>query len=78
MPSTNDILSAIAEHLGLSVEDIDRRATLRDDLNLGPLELNDLLNFLSKKYAVDFDPQDTEHLKTVEDLLSLVEDNLIA
>lgn len=78
MPSSSEILMAIAEHLGLSAEDIDRRATLRDDLNLGLIELNDLLNFLSKKYGVDFDPEDTENLQTVEDLILLVEDSLIA
>lgn len=78
MPSTKDILESIAEHLGLSTEDIDSKAFLREDLNLGTVELNDLLNFLSKKYDIVFDPQDTENLKMVEDLILLVEDNLIA
>lgn len=78
MPNTNDILESIAEHLGLSPEDIDPKAFLREDLNLGPVELNDLLNFLSKKYDIVFEPQDTENLKMVEDLILLVEDNLIA
>lgn len=78
MPNTKDILESIAEHLGLSTEDIDAKAFLREDLNLGPVELNDLLNFLSKKYDIVFDPQDTENLKMVEDLILLVEDNLIA
>ena len=75
MPNTNDILESIAEHLGLSPEDIDPKALLREDLNLGPVELNDLLNFLSKKYDIIFEPED---LKTAEDLILLVEDNLIA
>lgn len=78
MPNTKDILESIAEHLGLSPEDIDSKAFLREDLNLGPVELNDLLNFLSKKYDIVFEPQDTENLNTVEDLILLVEDNLIA
>lgn len=78
MPNTKDILESIAEHLGLSAEDIDSKALLREDLNLGPVELNDLLNFLSKKYEIVFEPQDTENLNTVEDLILLAEDNLIA
>ncbi len=78
MPDNKDILGSIAEHLGLSPEDIDLKALLREDLNLGPVELNDLLNFLSKKYEIVFDPQDTENLSMVEDLVLLVEDNLIA
>ncbi|MBI2334591.1 acyl carrier protein [Candidatus Daviesbacteria bacterium] len=78
MPNSTDILSSIAEHLGLFAEDLDPKALLREDLNLGPVELNDLLNFLSKKYQIVFELEDTENLKTVEDLVALVEDNLIA
>ena len=71
------ILQAIAEHLGLSLEDIDRHALLRDDLGLGPIELNDLLNDLSKKFNITFDPQEVDSLQKVEDLIVMVEDNLL-
>lgn len=76
-PETVDIIQAIAEHLGLSPEDVDRQALLREDLNLGPIELNDLLIFLSKRFQITFEPEDTENLKKVEDLMVLVEDNLL-
>lgn len=78
MPTSSDIIKAIAEHLGLSPEDLDPQADLREELNLGPIELNDLLNHLQKQFNVDFDPQDAENLEKVEDLVVLVEDNLIA
>jgi len=77
MPTTNDIITAIAEHLGLAPEDLDRGALLQEDLNLGHIELNDLLSFLSRKFNISFDLEDVENLKKVEDLLSLVEDNLL-
>lgn len=77
MNQEREILEAIAEHLGLSVEDLDRKALLREELNLGPIELNDLLADLSKKFDVTFDPEETEDLKKVEDLIVLVEDNLL-
>ena len=32
-----EILQAIAEHLGLSPEDLDRRALLQEELNLVPI-----------------------------------------
>lgn len=75
--SENKILQAIADHLGLSPEDIDRNADLQTELGLGPVELNDLLNELAQKFDVIFDPVETENLQRVEDLIVLIEDNLI-
>lgn len=72
-----EIIQAIAEHLGLSPEDLDRHALLQEELNLGPIELNELLFYLAQKFNLDFDPEDTEDLKKVEDLIVLVEDNLL-
>lgn len=77
MPTTNDILKAIAEHLTLNTEDIDRQSLLREDLNLGPIELNDLLSDLSEKFDLTLRPDEVEKLETVDDLVVLIEDNLI-
>ena len=77
MPTDKQIIQEIAEHLGLSPEDIDRETRLREELNLGPVELNDLLHFLSEKFDIYFTPEDMENLQTVDDLIVLVEDNLI-
>lgn len=77
MADTKEIIQAIAEGLGVSAEDIDIHASLKDDLGLGPIELNDLLNSLSKKFDVTFMPEDLEELETVSDLIELVEDNLL-
>lgn len=77
MNNETEIIQAIAEHLGLAPEDLDRQSLLREDLNLGPVELNDLLHDLSRQFDVIFSPEDTLNLKTVEDLIVLVEDNLL-
>lgn len=77
MSTEVQIIQQIAEHLGLSPEDVDRGALLREDLSLGPIELNDLLSNLSQKFNVSFDPDEIENLKKVDDLIVLVEDNLI-
>lgn len=71
------IIQVIAEHLGLSPEDLDRQALLAEELNLGPIELNDLLSELSQKFNVSFDAADIENLKKVDDLIVLIEDNLL-
>lgn len=77
MNTEKQIIQAIAEHLGLTAEDLDHSALLREDLGMGPIELNDLLSDLSEKFNISFETQDIENLKKVDDLIVLVEDNLI-
>ena len=71
------VIQAIADHLGLTPQDLEKEALLRDDLNLGPVELTDLINDLSQKFDITFNPEDVAGLQTVEDLIMLVEDNSI-
>ena len=71
------IIQAIAEQLALSPEDVDRGALLREELNLGPIELNDLLSNLAQKFNISFESDEVEHLNKVEDLIVLVEDSLL-
>lgn len=73
-----EIIKKIAEHLGLAPEELDRSASLRNDLALGPLDLNDLLESLQTSFHVNFEADDIANLRTVNDLVSLVEDSLIA
>lgn len=72
-----EILKAIAEYLGVTAEDLDRGASLRDDLSLGSIEINDLLSNLSLKFKVTISPDETENLNKIEDIVVLIEDNLI-
>lgn len=71
------IFAAIAESLGLSPSDLDRSSDLTEDLTLSPIELNDLITNLSGKFNVILSSEDLSELKTVDDLLVLIEDNLI-
>lgn len=77
MNQETKILQAIAEHLGLSIEDLDRHALLREELNLGPIELHDLLSDLAQKFDISFNPEEVEDLKRIDDLIVLIEDNLL-
>lgn len=77
MPTSQDIIKAIAEHLGLAPEDLDQHSLLQEDLGLGPIELNDLLSDLSQKFNISFEEDEVASLQKIEDLVSLVEDNLI-
>lgn len=77
MNTQKEIIEAMAEHLGLSPQDIDRQASLQEDLNLSQIEINDLITYLSHKFDVVLDPEDLSDAELVEDLIVLIEDNLI-
>lgn len=77
MNAQSDIIDEIARHLGVTPADIDLQASLKNDLGLGPIEIADLLNALSIKFKINFDPADTEELSSVNDLVVMVEDLLL-
>lgn len=77
MSTELQIISAVAEYLGLSPEDLDRQTLLQEELNLGTIELNDLLLNLSQRFNVSFKPDEVRDLKKVGDLIVLIEDNLL-
>lgn len=77
MPDQKEIISTIAEYLGISLTDIDRSSDLREDLGLGIIELNDLVSKLSQHFQITFDSEEVAGLQTVDDLIVLIEDNLL-
>lgn len=71
------ITEAIADSLTLPVADVDPEASLQDDLSLNPVEVADLLHNLAEKFNIVFEPEETMGLKTVSDLIELIEDKLL-
>lgn len=74
MIEQKQIIEVIAETLGLPVGDIDMDSSLADDLGLNPVEIADLLHTLSEQFHIIFEPFEVEHVKTVGDLIMLIED----
>ncbi len=77
MKQQADIIDAIAKHLGVTPQDIEPNASLRDDLGLGPIEISDLLNDLATQFNIIFDPTEIEQINTVDDLIVAIEDLLL-
>lgn len=69
-----EIIEEIAKHLGITPQDIDLSASLSEDLTLSPVELADLLSDLAQRFQVVFDPSDIENLRTVNDVVEIIED----
>lgn len=68
------VIAEIAKHLGVTPQDIDLNASLPEDLGLGPVELADMIAYLSEKFSVTFPPSEMEGLHTVHDVIVAIED----
>ncbi len=68
------VIAEFAKHLGVTPQDIDLSASLAEDLGIGPVEMADLINFMSEKFQVTFHRSDIEGLRTVNDLVVAIED----
>lgn len=77
MSDQKKIIEAIAENLGLPAADIDVESHLQDDLGLNPIEVADLLGHLANRFNIVFDPNEPSQVKTVGNLIDLIEDKLI-
>lgn len=74
MNQQKEIIEEIAKYLGVTPQDIDLSASLSDNLGLGAIELADLLSALSVRFDVTFNPTEIENLRTVHDIVIMVED----
>lgn len=74
MDKQQEVINFIAKHLGVTPQDIDIESSLSDNLELGPIEISDLLAELSAEFNVVFMPEDVASIKTVRDIVILIED----
>lgn len=77
MADQQQIIEAIAENLALPAADLDMDASFQDDLGLNPVEVADLLAELSQKFNIIFDHSELTQIKTVGDLVVMIEDKLL-
>lgn len=77
MVDQKQIIEAIADSLTLPVTDVDPEASLQDDLGLNPVAVADLIHDLTDRFHVIFEAEETMQLKTVSDLIEMVEDKLL-
>lgn len=77
MADQQEIIEAIAESLGLPPADIDMDSSLQDDLGLNPVEVADLMHGLSSRFQIIFESSETETIRTIGDLIVLIEDKLL-
>lgn len=66
------IAKIIANKTGVDPEDIKEESYLEDDLNIGEMELVDIIGALEEEYAVEFTEVEKEKVESIMDLIELV------
>jgi len=66
-----DIRKIIEEKTGLEPSEITPESYFEDDLNIGEMELIEILNELEEKYHTDL-TEERENIETVQDLVDIL------
>ncbi len=69
------VLKLFSNHFGIPFEDLKPEFELEKDLNATKLELNDFYSLLESTFEIKIDPQESESLKTVGDLINFIIDH---
>ncbi len=68
-----EVLATIAEQLALDVADVAPEKSFIQDLNADSLDLTELIMTLEEKFSIEIADDEAERLKTVQDVLSFIE-----
>lgn len=68
----NKIAEMIADKTGVDLQDVTEEAYFEDDLNIGEIELLDIISALEEEYAVEFEEEEKERIKSVMDMVEII------
>lgn len=66
------IIEIIVEKTGVDPEDVTKESYLEDDLNIGEMELLEIIALLEEEYAIEFEEEEKENISSVMDLVEIV------
>ena len=72
MNEEQKIINLVSNILGISPNEVKAESHLKDDLNAQDLEITDLLLQLEKEFSVQFSPDETKNIETIQDIIDLV------
>lgn len=71
-----EVITIIAEKLGLPTPSVTADSHLFEDLNISKLEKADIIQALAEKYQLTFDSGETKSLNTVRSIVEFIIDNV--
>lgn len=73
MELREEVIAVIAEKAGVLLDEVTPGSELEDDLDLDSLDKIELLMEFEKRYNIQTDDGEIENLKTVADVIAIVE-----
>ncbi|MFZ5425201.1 MAG: acyl carrier protein [Patescibacteria group bacterium] len=70
------IKKMLIDNYGVDEDEIVEDAYFGDDLNLGDLELEEMLQVLEDEYEITFEEEERGEIETVDDLTTLLSEKL--
>lgn len=64
---TKRIIEIIATQFNINIKDINLETSFKDDLNADSLDLVELIMALEDEFDLEFEDEDVDNIKTVED-----------
>ncbi len=66
------VIEIIINKTGMEAEEISETSYFEDDLNLGEIDLIEIIGALEEEYKIEFEEDEKEKLKSVMDLVEVV------
>ncbi|MBA3237887.1 MAG: acyl carrier protein [Parachlamydiaceae bacterium] len=73
MSVKEEVISIVAEQLGLNQNDVSVSKSFVEDLNADSLDLTELIMTFEERFSCDISESDAEQLKTVGDVVDYIE-----
>lgn len=67
-----DVISTIAEQLGVDVREVTDEKSFIEDLNADSLDLTEMIMTLEEKFNVEIADEQAEKMKTVGDVIAFI------
>lgn len=72
----DEIKEILADQLDISVDKIDLKSNLADDLGADSLDAIDVVMSIEDQYSIEVPDEIIEEMKTVEDIVNFIEANV--
>ncbi|WP_010168220.1 acyl carrier protein [Candidatus Epulonipiscium viviparus] len=63
----------VADKLGIEAEEVKLESSLKDDLEADSLDIVDIVMSIEEEFEVTIESEDEEHIKTIADVVKLIE-----
>lgn len=72
----DEIKEILADHFSINADDIEITSNLTDDLGADSLDAIDIVMSIEDQYSIEVPDEVVENIKTVEDIVNFVENNI--